>query len=112
MSDVKLTVNNDVDASFSDYQLIEGTEAVAQHLKLRLQSERLIGIFRGNLDKNVPEALVRLRFRNIIVETPGVESLVSYEFSVSNRVATINAQIVIDGGQQFFFTFSTDEVLG
>ena len=82
--DLLLDSQGDLDISTGDLQLTTGGEAIAQHLRIRLQFflgewflDSRIGIpfFQSILIKNPATNVVRSIFRAAILSTPGVISL-------------------------------------
>jgi hypothetical protein len=108
--DIKLTADRDLDFSTGDLVLINGTDAIVQHMKIRLRFflsewfiDRRLGVpyFSKILIKLPNDNVVRSILRNVIAKTPGVESLTSIDFSLdgASRVFTVTftAQLVTEG---------------
>lgn len=74
----------------SDLSLTEGTQAIEQHLRQRLQTffqewflDKRIGIpyFEQVLVKNPDFVVVDSIFKREIIDTPGIEELVQFDFN-------------------------------
>lgn len=98
MADLKLTTLDDLDFSQDDLQVIDGIEAIAQHIRIRLRFflgewflDQRIGIpyYRQILIKVANENIVRETLSRVIIDTPGVASLeeFAFTFGVAERQA-------------------------
>ena len=81
-------VQHDLDFTGGDLKLLDGAEAIRQHIKIRLQTflgewflDQRIGIpyFQSILVKNPNTNAVRVIFNAAILTTPGVETLQELE---------------------------------
>lgn len=105
--DIKLDTTGDIDLTTGDLVLLEGPDAIAQHLRIRLRFylgewylDTRIGIpyFQTILVKGARLNIVRAIFRKVILTTPGVEGLRSldleYEGVTRKLTVTFDADIV------------------
>lgn len=90
MADLKLTTLDDIDFSQDDLQVIDGIEAIAQHIRIRLRFflaewflDQRIGVpyYRQILIKVANENIVRETLSRVIIDTPGVASLEEFAFT-------------------------------
>jgi hypothetical protein len=129
--DLKLTVNNDLDVEDGDLVFISGTEAIAQHLLIRLRTfkgewfrdlnigmpylirsgSEILDSPAAILKKNPNIAIVQTRFRQAILTTPGVIELTvfNYEWDKATRVFTLNFRALttegpLDFSEEFILT--------
>lgn len=90
--------------------LVDGREAIAQHLRIRLRfflgewflDERQgIPFYRDILVKNPSRRLVESILKRVIVDTPGVDSLDKFELSIdaATRSATVSFTVVTTDGE-------------
>lgn len=106
--DIKINnTTGDIEVYKNDVSLIDGYEAVRQHLKIRLQTyfgewfaDASIGVpwFQDILIKNPDYTVVSEILKAAILETEGVNDLVSFSFDISGRAATLNFKVVTDNG--------------
>jgi hypothetical protein len=91
--DLKLTTLDDIDFSTDDAVLLDGIQAIAQHVKIRLRFfltewflDQRVGVpyYRSILVKNANENIIREILRKVIVQTPGIASLESFTFTFSD----------------------------
>lgn len=103
MTDIRLDPTNtgDIDLSTNQLELVTGTDAIAQHLLIRLRffvgeyfldTRQGIPYFEQILIKNPSLIVVRAIFREAILETPGVVALT--QFSLFPNSATRNLRLV------------------
>ena len=98
MSDIRLDpiTNADIDLSTEALELVDGTDAIAQHLLIRLRFvkgeyflDTRLGVpyFEDIFIKNPNLVVVRALFRETILETPGVLSIERFDmdFDTANR---------------------------
>jgi len=105
--DIRLQdAQRDIDISGGDLNLIDGPEAVAQHLRIRFHFflgewflDRRLGIpyFQKILKKNPGTNVVRAIIRRVITTTPGVLALISldtnYEGAIRKLTTPFEARI-------------------
>lgn len=95
------TTTGDLALSNNDLVLLDGIQAVAQHIRIRLRfflgewfldSEVGLPYYQQILKKNPNENIVRSVLRKAILTTPGVQEIssFSFEFEGSTRVLTVN----------------------
>lgn len=107
MSDIKLTTAGDIDLTTGDLILLEGPDAIGQHLRIRFSFflgewylDTRIGIpyFQTILKKGARLNVVRAIFQKVILDTPGVEGLryldLDYEGTTRALTVTFDADIV------------------
>lgn len=107
--DIKLNNDLDIDISTGDLVFVEGTEAIAQHLRIRLgfflgewMLDRRLGVpyFQHVLIKNPKTSVVRGILRKVILRTPGVltvsDLLVTYEPTTRIMSVSFTAQVTGD----------------
>lgn len=108
MSDFKLDAFGDLDLSTNDLVLLEGADAIAQHLLLRLNIfqgewflDQRIGIpyYEQILIKSPNLIAVRGIFRQAITSTPGVEQLerIDLDFDRSRRELSLSFSARLEG---------------
>lgn len=111
MADLRIDpTTGDLDFSASDLQIIDGSEAIAQHLRIRLQFflgewflNRDIGIpyFQDVFIKAPSTSVVRRIIRDVVAGTPGVaevtDLLVDYEPADRRLNISFNATALPDG---------------
>lgn len=116
--DLKLTTLDDIDFSTDDAVLLDGIEAIAQHVKIRLRFffsewflDQRIGVpyYKDILIKNANENIIREILRKVIVETPGIDSLEEFNFIFGDeerrtRKLKINFLAKADTGEELSFT--------
>lgn len=107
--DAKLTTNDDIDLSTGDIVLLEGVEAIEQHLLIRLRFflgewmlNRTLGIpyFEEILKKAPDPNLVKSIFRETILATPGVLRINSFSATLEaeTRKLTIDFEALTEEG--------------
>jgi hypothetical protein len=113
--DLKLDTTGDLDISDDALHLVDGADAIAQHVQIRLR------LFKGEwfLDAEVglpyydtvlvkaPDLLaIRSVIRQAILETPGVASLDGFEmeFDRAARSLAVSFTATTDDGQQLDFS--------
>lgn len=109
MADLALDQTNfDLDISQDDLFFFTGSDAIAQHLKIRLRLfkgewflDTRVGIpyYQSILLKNPNLAVVRNIFRRAIVTTPGVESLdrIDLDLDAATRVLSLAFSAKLEG---------------
>lgn len=109
-TDAENPVAHDLRLVDSETPLIEGDAAVRQHLRVRLQfflgewkNNRLEGIpfYRDIFVKNPSLGLISSVFRQVILITPGVESLDSFDLVIDSALRTLDLAFVafLDSGE-------------
>lgn len=108
------TVVDDWDFSTGDLILLEGSDAVAQQLRIRLRMfegewflDTRVGIpyFGAILVKNPNFGAIKAIFRSAIVTTPGIAEADNIVISLnSNRQATVAFQALLDDGTNLDFS--------
>jgi hypothetical protein len=121
MSDIALNNDGDIDVTNSDLSIVEGTDAIAQHISIRLQFFRgewfldtRLGIpyYQDVLVKNPDLVVIRGIFREVILETPGVQELVTFDttFDAATRKLTVTFQALLTTGE--ILDFSESFIIG
>lgn len=100
------TIDHDLDISTGDLEILEGAEAIAQHLRIRLQFffaewflDRRLGVpyYQKILIKNPGTNVVRAIIRKVVTSTPGVLALISldtaYEGTIRKLTVSFTAKI-------------------
>lgn len=115
MSDLKLdTTTHDLDLTGDTLSLVDGIDAIRQHLAIRLQMflgewflDTRVGIpyFESILVKDPDLIAVRSIYRQAILGAPGVISLGQFEllFDTPTRKLTLNFEAVTDSGETLEF---------
>ncbi len=109
--DIKLTNTNDIDLTTGDLVLLDGIEAVAQHLRIRFRFyqgewylDTRIGMpyFQIILLKGARINIITEIFRKAILDTPGVEKLYSLDLSYdgATRVLSVEFEADIEGSDE------------
>jgi hypothetical protein len=113
--DLKLT-DGDIDVSTGDFQLIDGTEAIAQHISIRLQLfkgewflDTRLGIpyFQSILVKNPGSNVIRAIYTEALLETPGVLAVNDLEVTYDGelrKVAITFSALVTESEEPLNFT--------
>lgn len=105
--DLLLTNAGDLDLSTNDLQLVDGIEAVRQHLQIRfrfflgewfLDRDEGVPYIRDVLKKNPNESQVRAMLAEVARSTPGVVSVDSIELDLAaaTRTLTVSLQLTAD----------------
>ena len=108
MSDFGLNSSGELDLATGDLVLIDGADAVAQQLKIRLRFiqgewflDQRVGIpyYSQIWVKNPNLPLVATIYRRAILSTPGVESVerLDYDFSASTREYRLDFSAKLEG---------------
>ena len=102
--DIKLdTQTHDVDFSTGDLQVISGSEAIAQQLRIRLQfflgewhldTRTGIPYYQKILVKNPATNVVRKLFQDAILSTPGIRELTSLELSFDSPSRALSVSFI------------------
>ncbi len=116
MADLLLdTTTGDLDLTSGGLELVDGADAVAQHLRIRLRTvlgswflDTRIGVpyFERILVKNPDTNLVRRILNEAIVDTPGVSEVRDFnlDYDGATRIATVTFVAVTDLGETLEFT--------
>ncbi len=101
MTNVALTSDDDLDFSTGNLRLIDGAEEIGQKIGVRLRfflgewfADTRLGAdhFGITFRKGVSEIERRLLFQKIVAETPGVKSLLSFNFQFNNATRAFSTQ--------------------
>ena len=115
MANLLLTIDGDLDFSSGGLQIVTGTEEIAQKLFVRLQFflgewflDRRQGIpyFTKILIKSPDLVVIQGIFREAILTTPGVESLVGVietELDFITRKLTVKFSALLTSGEVLVF---------
>ncbi len=106
--DLALDTDGDLLITDGDLSLLTGTDAITQHLRVRLRFflgewfiDQRIGIpfYESVLVKQPNLDVIRSIFREAIAETPGVLQIprLDLSFDSVNRKLTIDTTIIVDG---------------
>lgn len=102
MSDFKVKVtgqNVDIDLSGHRFNLVEGDDAIEQHLLIRLKFfldewflDSRVGIpyYRDILIRNPNLDLIRNIYKTAVLDTPGIASVESIELDIDTASRTLN----------------------
>jgi len=104
----------DIDISGGDLKLLDGADAIRQHLFIRLQMfvgdyflDRRVGMpyYEQVLIKNPKTNIVRRLFRNAILTTPGVSSLTDLliDYNGQTRSLAVSFNAIVETDQQLTF---------
>lgn len=116
MADLALsTVDFDVLIENDAMEIVDGDDAIVQHLKLRLQFffaewflDKRLGVpyIQQILVKNPNLGAVRNIIREVVLETPGIASIDRFDLSVDAiiRKLTVGVTAVKDDGEILDFT--------
>src|SRR5687767_14640953 len=116
--DIKIDSAGDLVIEDGDLVLVDGIEAIAQHIRIRLRffrgewfiDQRLgIPFYQSILVKNPNLDIVRAILREAIIETPGVVSVprLDVELDASSRTLKVTAGVIVEDGNLDF----TDELV-
>ena len=95
----------DIAIESGDVVLIDGIEAIGQHIQMRLQMRRgdwFLDLREGVpwiqelFQKGVPITFIRGVIRDVIESTPGVEHVLNMTTDVTNRILSVNAEVVLE----------------
>lgn len=120
MSDLALDVNNELDLTSGAVELIDGIDAVVQHLKLRFLliagewfRDRNVGVpyFQRIFVKNPDLALLRAIFRRVALTTPGVDEIEDLVLTYENATRSLTVRIVGVSQNAGPFVFETPLVI-
>ena len=112
MVDIKLDpVTHDIDLSSGGFELVDGVDAIRQHVAIRLQffqgeyfldESRGVPYFTDILVKNPDLVLIRSIFRQVILETPGVISITDYQLDLDAALRELSVSFFaqVDGSDQ------------
>lgn len=123
MSDIKLDAsNNDIDLSNNQLELVDETDAIAQHLLVRLRffkgeyflDQRLgVPYYQSILVKNPRLVVVRSIFREVILETPGVLELLRFDLDFDTTTRTLSTDFSVRvTTQETPLDFSEEFIIG
>lgn len=119
MADIKLDpVAGDIDLSSGDLQIVDGVEAVAQHLRIRLRTwlgtwflDRRIGVpyFQRLLGKVSDTNVVRRILQQVVARTPGVTDVQGFntDYDGATRGLSVSFTATASGEELEF----TDELI-
>jgi hypothetical protein len=104
--DLKLDNFGDLDLTSGGLELVEGTDAITQHIKIRLRFvlgewflDTRIGLpyYQTILVKNPRLVIVQALFARTIRETPGVESLERIRLAIdgATRILTVTFTAIL-----------------
>ena len=104
----------DLDLSSGDIQIVDGANAVAQHVRIRLRTlfgewflDRRIGVpyFQRILIKNPGTNVVNRILRQVVAETPGIVELREFttEYEGVPRRLTVRFNAIADDGTNLTF---------
>lgn len=110
MIDLALNSDHDIYITDRDLTLIDGASALKQRLKIRFWSfyqewylNRDFGLpyYQGILGKPTLRGFLETKFRNMILDTPGVEELLYFEMNYENstRELTIRFDVRSEDGE-------------
>lgn len=110
MSDLALTPLLDLDLSQDRAAIVDGPDAIAQKIGIRLRfflgewflDERVgIPYYQQVLRKNPNLVIVEGLFRRTIASTPGVEEITAFSFTVdaASRTATLEFSARVSSGE-------------
>lgn len=108
-NDLLLDTNGDLDMTTGLLTLVEGVDAIAQHIRTRLRlfvGEWFLDTRAGTpyyeiiLVKNPDMTAIAAALRKVIGETPGVISIVSYAQTVNRttRALTVTFTVMVEDG--------------
>jgi hypothetical protein len=110
--DVKLdTVSGDIDLSTGDVMLVDGADAIIQHLHIRLRFflgewflDTRLGVpyFQKLLGHRIDNALIQSIFRKAVLGTPGVKAVrsLSVDFENDTRKLFIRFSAILAGSAE------------
>ncbi len=115
MADLRLNANLDLDLTDDRLSIVEGADAVAQKVGIRLRFFRgewlldtRIGLpyYQEVFVKNPDLTIVNSLFRRAILTTPGITELTSYDLDIDprTRVARLSFQARADNGETVRFS--------
>lgn len=96
--------NTDIGIVGGNLTIVDGTDAIAQHLLIRLrffkgeyQLDRSIGVpyFEDIFVKNPSLVVVRAIMREVILETPGVLEITRFDLSVDSAIRQLNVDFTV-----------------
>ena len=114
--DLKLDTNGDLEVIGGEVSLLDGPEAIAQHLRIRLKTflgewflNETIGMpyFEEFLIKNPSKLVIDTRMRQAITTTPGIASLttLNYEFEPITRNLKLTFTAKLTSGENITLTY-------
>ena len=101
--DAENPVAHDLLLVSSSIPLVGGTDAIAQHIRVRLRFflaewflNKLEGLpyFRDVFIKNPSPSLITAVFRQVVLDTPGVEVISSFNLQVDSTIRTLDVEFV------------------
>ena len=110
--DIKLGTDGDIEFTNNDLQLVDDIDAIKQHLSIRLQtflgevffdSTRGVPWFTDILIKNPSFLVVGEILKSQILDTDNVTDIISFNFDLEGREATLETEILTTNG---FIDFS------
>ena len=115
--DLLLNSAGDLDLSTNDLQLVDGIDAIRQHLQIRyrfflgewfLNTDEGVPYVRDVLRKNPNEARVRAILAEVARSTPGVNRVASLTLDLDSalRILTVSIEVEVDlSGELTYTTF-------
>jgi hypothetical protein len=112
---IKLTSEYDLDLSSGNLEMITGSDEIAQKLAVRFQFflgdwflDQSLGVpyYQDVLVKNPDFLVLQSHFREVILETPGVASLVGelgFTFDSAARILTLTFSAQLENGEPLDF---------
>jgi hypothetical protein len=109
MADLKLDpVTGDLELSTGDLQIVEGSDAIAQHIRIRLRTllgewflDDRIGVpyIQRILIKNPGTNVVRRILRQVVEQTPGVVDVGAFttDYDGATRRLSVSFNATVDG---------------
>lgn len=116
MSDIAIDpVTGDLDLTGGDLNIVDGVDAIAQHVRIRLRTflgewflDQRIGVpyYQQILVKNPATNTVRRILQEVVATTPGIVSVddFSTDYDGPTRVLSVRFTATADGGAQLQFT--------
>ena len=105
--DLKLGSDGDLVFENNDLVLVDGQEAIKQHLTMRLQeflgewfADSTVGVpwISEILIKNPSFLVVQEILKAVILDTPNITDIISFTFDLENREATLSTKVLSTNG--------------
>lgn len=105
--DLKLNSEGDLDFASNDLVLVDGIDAIKQHLQIRLQTflgeefqdeTRGVPWFTEILVKNPSFLVIGEIIKDTILDTDNVTDIIDFIFDLSNRTATLDFSCLTTNG--------------
>lgn len=115
--DLKLDSTGDLEFTNNDLVIVDGIDAIKQHLHMRLMTflgeefqdeTRGVPWFTELLVKNPSFLVIGEILKNVILDTPGITDIISFVFDLSGRTATLDFKVLSVNG---FIDFSDQNAL-